>query len=889
MTVGRAPLGRARWVVRPFPTEEAAVVAATRPGVLDEPGWVPARVPGSVVDDLRRAGAIPDPYVDTNSRDAEWAADRAWLYATRLSATPSEEAQAGRLHLRFDGLDFGGVVALDGAVIGRHASMYRPLELDVTRALRRARGDDGANPPQPGAVLGVVIPPAPVSEPQLGRTSAVRVHKPRMTYGWDFCPRLVHQGIWQDAWLVATGGARLLEVAVRTRPVDGTNGDGTSGRGTERSRTDGRDSWVVEVGVDVERTGAEDADLALQVGLRDGDDLIAAASVAVPARATHVAVRLDVPAPRRWWPNGLGEAVVHALDVVLRQAAQVSDRRSLPIGFRTVELHPNAGAPRGARPYTFVVNGRPTFARGWNWVPPDLAYGVPRPDRLAHLLRRARDAGVDVLRVWGGGPIESEAFYDACDRLGILVWQEFSLSSSGFDSTPSDDPAFLEALEADARAVVAARRHHPSLAVWCGGNELEDAVGPLDETRSPALSMLRAVVEDLDPGRPWLPTSPWGPRFANRLDVIAADPDGLHDVHGPWEHQGLRDQQRLYDAGTALLSSEFGVEGMANRRTLEATIGADRRWPPTRRNDVYRHRGDWWINEPLVQSAFGGRLETLDSIRRASQWLQAEGLRYAVEANRRRWPRTSGTIPWQLDEPFPNAWCTSAIDHRGDPKAAYYAVADAYRRLAICASYATTAWGGEDALRATVHAWRSDADPREQPLRGRASGRIVELDGRVAAEASWDVALPADGRAVAVGDLVAPLRDGDVTPVLLDLALDGADGGTACSRVPFSRTADLAPFLDVPCSTLDVECAAEGDRWRVTVRNAGPVAALGLVVGDDRPYDAPGWAEADDGWLHLLPGEQRTIGVEWAAAPARGRRLRIEGWNVEGPGGAIVG
>ena len=309
-------------------------------------------------------------------------------------------------------------------------------------------------------------------------------------------------------------------------------------------------------------------------------------------------------------------------------------------------------------PYTFEVNGRRVYATGWNWVPVDIFHGVPRPKRRPISSGLARDAHVVLLRVWGGGLIESTSFYDACDRLGIMVWQELSQSSSGTESTPSTDPAFIDLMTSEARAIVSARRAHPSLVLWCGGNELADETGPLDKSRSPVLASLRDVFATDDPDRAWLPTSPTGPRFHNRIEDIEAAPDDLHDVHGPWEHQGLLGQAVLYDRGTSLLNSEFGVEGMANRRTLEALIDPEHRWPATRANPVYRHLGDWWINERLVQESFGGGLDDIETLRRASQHLQADGLRYAVEANRRREPRHSGSLPWQLNESYPNAWCT---------------------------------------------------------------------------------------------------------------------------------------------------------------------------------------------------------------------------------------
>ncbi len=161
-----------------------------------------------------------------------------------------------------------------------------------------------------------------------------------------------------------------------------------------------------------------------------------------------------------------------------------------------------------------------------------------------------------------------------------------------------------------AEAIIPLRAHHPSLAIWCGGNELEGPDGPLDDD-APVLGALREVVARLDPDRAWLPTSPSGPRFHTRLDVIEADPDGLHDVHGPWEHQGLAEQHALANATSSLLHSEFGVEGMTNRAAHEALIDEERRWPADRSNPVYEHLGAWGNTAPLVQELTGGRLADL--------------------------------------------------------------------------------------------------------------------------------------------------------------------------------------------------------------------------------------------------------------------------------------
>ena len=300
-------------------------------------------------------------------------------------------------------------------------------------------------------------------------------------------------------------------------------------------------------------------------------------------------------------------------------------------------------------------------------------------------------------------------------------------------------------------------------------------------------------------------------------------------MHGPWEHQGLRKHYEHYDTRTSLLHSEFGVEGMTNRRALEAVVVDEDRWPPDRSNPVYEHLGAWWNNSALVQEVFGGRIGDVDTMRRASQWLQYDGLRYAVEATLRR---GAGVLPWQFNEPFPNAWCTCAVDYHAIPKPAYYGVARAYRG-APSARFETCAWGGEREVRAVVSA----------------PARFVDVDGTVVATSG-------------PGEIAAPLDAFASDVFLLDLA-----GGA--NRYVMTRTENLEPLLDLPAAHLDVQPSNSlllG--WSgVTLRNMSDVAAIGVVVED---------VICSDNVLDLLPGEERTIDVFGGATP------RVEGWNVRG-------
>lgn len=553
------------WRCKPFLGDDWLWRNAHRADTRDVHGWFPATVPGSVYTDLQRAGEIPDPHWDRNSRLLEWVPARTWVYRLDFQSEP------GPCVLVFKGVDYRCTVFLNGEELGSHDGMFSRFEFPVELAAQNA--------------LAVVVQPAPFEEPQVGRTSRVRTHKARMSYGWDFCPRLVHLGIWREVYLRWGPEAPRPRVHLSADRQLATVSCGDKG-------------WEIE-------------------------------------------------RPRLWSP----------------QDPYLYEHEGQRYGIRDVRWVSNDEAPAGALPYTLVLNGQKTYLKGWNWVPVDALDFSRDPARL---LRMARHANVNLLRVWGGGLIESERFYDLCDELGILVWQEFSLSSSGIESTPSDDPAYLELLRREARPLVEDLAHHPALVLWCGGNELQTPEGsPL--CNHPALDVLREAVGDCA----WLPTSPSGPTFLLRPG------EENHDVHGPWEHQGLQRQYELYNQSTSLLHSEFGVEGMSRLETLRRTIPAEHLWPATRANPHYAHRGAWWINEPLIQECFGG-IDDLATLVRASQYLQAEGLRYALESNLRRRSRNSGSIPWQFNEPFPNAYCTSAVEYDGTPKPVYYCVRRAY-------------------------------------------------------------------------------------------------------------------------------------------------------------------------------------------------------------------
>lgn len=619
-----------------------------------------ARVPGSVYADLLRAGLIPDPYRDLNSRQCEWVENRWWVYSTAFTVDGSLRGR--RLFLVFRGVDYKAHIDFNGAHLAEHEGMYEPVVLDITDRVRFGAENR----------LRVVLESAPDEMGQVGYTSRTRTQKARFTYKWDFCTRLVGMGIWDDVTLISTGEARILNTRVKYMP--------------------GRLQYTVE-------TDSPDgrAEATLSYG---GEPAVSAHGAVKNGRA-----RLTFPIrePRLWYPNGYGDQPLYDLSLRLFDANGVlSDEKRQRVGLRTLTYTRPEGATAETLPYTPVVNGEKIYIKGVNMTPLDMMYGCVDRDRYRKILKLAKEANANLIRVWGGGIIEKEEFYDLCDEYGLMVWQEFIQSSSGLENTPSEIPSFLKLLRATATAAVTEKRDHVSLTFWSGGNELFESTGEPARLSNRNIAMLRRICRRLDPERLMLPTSASGP-IGWRDDRRPATDH--HDIHGPWKYAGARgpgSQYELYNTSPIELHSEFGVDGMTNLSAMKRFLSpSNRKLTSVTENLVWRHHGEWWDTGERDRTIFG-EFASLEDFIKVSQFMQAEGIRYALEANRRRKWRNVGSIVWQFNEPWPNVSCTSLVDYYGRPKLAYYAYRDAMKPWHISMRYEQLLYGPGEVFRASL-------------------------------------------------------------------------------------------------------------------------------------------------------------------------------------------
>lgn len=618
-------------------------------GLRPEIGPVPARVPGSVQEALLQAGLISDWREGLNFLACEWVEHRHWIFETILPAGAA--APGDSVALAAEGLDYSGWVLVDGKEAARFEGALTPHRIPLGAGMA-----DG----QPHRIA-LVFEEPPREQGQIGYTSRSRYYKPRYPYSWDWCPRIVPIGPW-DRIALLTGADACVDVRQARAALAADCRTGT-----------------VEATVAIYKEGLSGKHVFSAV-LRDKNCVVASSSLPV----TRPVCRLELKnlKVKPWQPNGRGEAKCYTLELRLvnaRGEAVWTDSRR--VGFKHVTWQACEGAPKNAEPWICVVNGEPVFLQGANWVPPRDCYHDATPEEYERLIELYRAMGCNVLRVWGGGILEKPVFYDACDRAGIMVWQEFPLSSSGVENYPPEDPESIQTLKGIAESYVRRRSGHVSLLLWCGGNELTErdpGATPIGY-KHPCIAMLRRVVAREDPGRRFIPTSPTGPRFA----ANAADyGKGLHhDIHGPWGwgpdgpggFADLAAWRAYWEADDALFRSEVGMPGAASARQFKRFAGAAA-WPPD--NSYWQHTAAWWTQWDRFQK----RLEGLDAAAglkeyiRLTQKQQAQAYASAAAACKRRFPRCGGFIIWMGHDCFPCPANNSVIDFLRIPKPAYAAL-----------------------------------------------------------------------------------------------------------------------------------------------------------------------------------------------------------------------
>ncbi len=618
-----------------------------------EGAWRGASVPGCVHTDLLAAGIINDPFFGTNEKDLQWIEKEDWEYRVVFDAAPAFLAR-DHIEIDFEGLDTYADVFLNDSLLFRADNMFREWKAPCAGVLRDKHNE-----------LRVYFH-SPVNAVRarwdsLGRElpggARVLTRKAAYQYGWDWAPRFVTSGIWRPVRLRAWDAAIIADLRIVQKRVTGES---------------------AELAAVFEIDASTRMHVVLSVFLEDR--IVASAGAELVPGTNVVSIDFYLSKPELWWPNGLGEPYLYDFLGEMRDGKLVVDLAERRVGLRTIELVRDKDEK--GESFFFRVNGFPVFMKGANFVPMDSFIPRVTADRYESLVSKAAVAGMNMLRVWGGGAYESELFYDLCDEYGILVWQDFMFACGMYPG----DSAFLDNVAEEAAGVVKRLRNHPCLALWCGNNEIDEGWRNWGWQRQYGYSaadsakiwndytklfheLLPEIVAELDSGTAYWPSSPARGR---------ADPRSL--TEGDSHYWGVWHDGEAFDAFRGKVPrfmSEFGFQSFPSLATIALFASPeDRRIDSDAMLSHQKHpRGNEIIRAYMERDYRPPR--DFESFVYVSQLLQAEGMKTAIEAQRRAKPFCMGSLYWQLDDCWPAAsW--SSVDYAGDPKALYYFARDAF-------------------------------------------------------------------------------------------------------------------------------------------------------------------------------------------------------------------
>lgn len=626
---------------------------------------IPANVPGETVLALERAGMIPDPMVGTNVWGLfEWER-RDWKYERTFGKVAAEKGE--RVVLRFEGVDTRAEYFLNGERLGMSANMFVPVEFDVTHRLKEENAltvilrSPLRDPNEPLGVLG---------RSRVGGTDVEGIRKAQHSFGWDIMPRLAVCGIWKGVSLAVVPEARIADVHWIVKDTD---------------RAAKTATVLADCRIVAPRTLLHRARLRLTL-TRPGKRAV---SVEHPLRYFQTRDGLEVSDADLWWPRDAGEPALYDATAELvgaDGAVLAADVRR--IGLRTVgwerrDWH----SERDPGTFRFLVNGEPVYMHGCDWSPMDALHSRDG-QHLVRCLEMLVDLNCNMVRVWGGGVYEDDAFYDFCDANGILVWQDFMMGNV----EPEQNDAFARTIHDEAKTQILRLRSHPCLAMWCGNNEQDRSVGQGWGRLAPdpakdriSREVLPRVLRDFDPVTPYMPSSPWW-----TPDVVAGTARLSQDHL--W---GSREQYFKGDfwcRNTPTFVSEIGCHGCANVTSLRRMMSPSGLYPWPDKADKLDFNDDWccksvsaypeqrhWASKrnslmtKQVGTFFGTVPDDLGEFAELSQIYQAQALKYWIELFRSRKGRTWGLLWWNLRDGWP-ILSDGVVDYWFGKKKSYAAI-----------------------------------------------------------------------------------------------------------------------------------------------------------------------------------------------------------------------
>ncbi len=797
-----------------------------------ENDWLPAEVPGTVHTDLLANERIEDPFYRLNELDQQWIDKVAWEYKTNFEVDKSF-LKRDRVVLDFKGLDTYADVSLNGQEVLSADNMFREWKVDVKEFLKEGENELHIvfrSPIQEGLkkydANGFVYPggendQAERGEVEGGKRVSIYTRKAGYHYGWDWGPRLVTSGIWRPVYLKAWDDANIEDLQIVQHEVSDDKATFTA---------------VFEVDAAKKRK----ATLAV---LNDGETL-ASIPVTLNEGVNKYSVDFEIENPQLWWTNGLGEQHLYNLTGRL-EAGNRACTKETRIGIRTLELvreKDEAGTT-----FYFKLNGHPVFMKGANYIPNDMFIPRVTDENYRTVVETAKKSNNNMLRVWGGGIYEEDIFYDLCDEAGILVWQDFMFACAMFPNNPE----MLDNIRHEAIDNVKRLRNHPSIALWCGNNEIltawntwgwkaqaaaqgDDVPEKVWQSYSDIfLKTLPDVVAEYDPSRSY-----WGSSPSSGLGVQADLVNGDEHYWGVWWG---KEPFSTYATHLARFMSEYGFQSFPEMSTV-------RKYAEPEDYDIYSE-----VMKSHQRSSIGNETieyymlqeydhpKDFESFLYVNHVLQADGIKFGLEGHRRAMPFCMGSLYWQINDVWPVAsW--SSTDYYQKWKALQYYVKKGFSQVLV-SPY-------EDDLKFKV----GIVNDRLEDITADLRLSLVDFDGNVIWEEASLVEIPANSSDdyfdVNKWEFRYKYRR-EITNMVFVAEL--IENGKVLSKnyyyfYPFKK-------LKIPTPTVEHSIVKTGNGFDISLSTDKLAKNVYLQIGDEEGFFS-------DNYFDMLPGDKVTINLE---------------------------
>ena len=622
--------------------------------------WLPATVPGTVHQDLIDNNKLINPFFGMNEEKVQWVEKEDWQYKTTFVLTKEQLSRQAAL-LNFEGLDTYADIYLNGSLLERTDNMFVGYEIPVKDVLR-----EGENRLQV-----YFHSPIKMGLPQLETDgfqypadndhSKTRVsiysRKAPYSYGWDWGIRLATSGIWRPVTLELYDAARIEDYFVCQVSVT-----------KEMAKVNN----ILEV-MSVPQA-SQQAEVVLSYSYKDGAKVTEQKSVTLQPGLNKVNMPVEIANPHLWMPNGWGEAALYDFEMTVKVDGKAVASEKKRVGLRTIKVVMEDD--KDGKSFYFMVNGEPVFAKGSNLIPDDALLPNITTERYYQLVKDAKDANHNMIRVWGGGIYEDDRLYDAADEMGILIWQDFIFACTTYPS----DPAFLRRVAQEAEYNIKRLRSHASLAMWCGNNEIYEGMrywGWSKKYENPAIwnemkegydklfhQLLPAILKEYDADRFYMHGSPYEANWGRPHSWKIADSHNWGTWYG-------RKPFESFDTELPRFMSEFGFQAFPEMKTI-ATFAEPKDY--ALESDVMNAHQKASIGNFLIKKTMALYYEVPEDFEELvykGLVLQGFGIRHGIEAHRRNRPYCMGSLYWQLNDSWPVvSW--SSIDYYGNWKAMHY-------------------------------------------------------------------------------------------------------------------------------------------------------------------------------------------------------------------------